>query len=509
MRRLNSSGENDSIREPLDDILSDIAGQTAPPEVHERMEAHFDAARLRLEALRQRPRRSAVRRVLADRRVLGIASVAAALAMVVLMLLPQGLYAQAVKALRSVRTVHVIGHSLQNGEWRERSEIWYDRDAGFTVRETTGGQTRMRISDGHAVWDYYSSSNRAFPRRRRGEEEDKILRTQLSLESLRQWRELKPVGERNVDGHACNVYSHEPAGGGVRMRMEICLDREHKIVRRWEKFRPLVNGGWEKYETAAMTYDVPIARERFDVRAIPNVVVAGNSEPPKGTFNFSTFVFQKELVGCLYTVHDLRRLDNGWVYVVSSIRPTTETLKQLGPRDPAADRRIGHDLCSFQVDSSWKRLPDGSVRLYQPATLAEAGLEHGEVRWDLLIPKGSWGLDGEDVVDLSANVYARNELEQWREKKGLPGYGRFRLGELSISRKATLEDAMADAFGSAAALEPTARSVGVHMSDENRPWTHGKEHGEWQTNVKKPGDTSFEEFQAEAAGRLQALAGRD
>jgi len=487
----NTSEPRDLTRvfdDSVDETLFDTLERDAPPEVHRRMDRHFEHFRARLAERPTRRLAEEIRALFGRRLVLALGAAAAGVLVLAIVLSPKSLYAQALDALKGIRTIHVVGQSLQDGAWSTKAELWFDRNAGTAVRETGQSGARIMISNSSGEWHYASGDNLVVPRERSGFEQ-KVLRTLLGLEELKA-RNLQRTGARLVDGRSCDIYSRTAPG----QRIDVWLDAERKIVRGWEKFRPAAGGGdaWEKYEIATVAYDEAIPAERFDPRAIPGAVAFDRGRTPKGSFDPQRVLSQQEVLGLVFTVHDLRRLDSGWLYVVSSVRPTSATLRRL-PADLAL-------LGRFQMDSSWKRLPDGRERSYQPATLAGAGWSRGEVRWEILMPRGAWPSNPKEV-ELSAYVYTESDLKAAREKEGLPVWQRLRpLAVLPMPGKSVaLDEVLADAFGSAAQLEPAVGETRVLLDEIG---------DEKAVQVVKPSRITFEEFRVKAQRRLERLAAR-
>jgi outer membrane lipoprotein-sorting protein len=449
-------------------------------------------------------------RIITKNRFAGLAvaaSVVLFVAIAVFLSGPKTLYAQTLKALEKARTVHAVGKDKRDGQWEQNAEVWYERGVGVVEQENVRGQIVTRIDNGQYQWRYTGGTSSAMKTKSPDPDAMGVVARLLNLREIQERFTGSPVGAKTVDGVECKVYSQSNPEN--TWRMDIWLDSDMRI-RGWEKFRKTAGGDWEAYQTASVEYDLPIEKSRFAPDFGPGVtvidtVVEGDKHW-ENRYDFRDALYTQEAFGLVFAVHQVKRCEGGLVFLVSSIRPTTETIRELGSID--STRGAGSLVYGdFQLDSSWERLPDGTERLYQPWTLAELIHNGLQVKWSILIPKGSWP-ETVNECRLSAYIRTRSKLQEKLEKAGAEWNQRFRplvtlpLPETTVS----LSGVISSVYAEAQQIEPVAGHILLLRA--GRPQTDPKIEGSWVTPLVKPSQIPPDQWEKECRTELERLRGR-
>lgn len=159
---------------------------------------------------------------------------------------------------------------------------------------------------------------------------------------------------------------------------------EAKRIRELEKKLSSDGGQWETYRVGNVEYDLNIDPITFSTNFGPDARIVKVDEILNEYFNLENALFTKEVLGLVFTVHELRRCEGDLIYAVSSVRPSESTRKQVRSSDPKA-----WNYGSYNLGSSWKQLDQyGRECSYEPIDLGQiyhAGLQ---VQLTFFFPKG-------------------------------------------------------------------------------------------------------------------------
>lgn len=402
---------------------------------------------------------------------------------------PETLYAQAIKAIEQARTVHIVGRELRDAKWVKAMEAFYERGVGVAEYGYGEGRSFFRIDDGKHCWRKTGSGPLV-----RSQSADtlgivkKAFRSAAKALEGQQNVTRDPEGDRVIDGVDCRQYVLLWSQG--RLRTLIWADDADR-VRRFEKQRP-AGDKWETYRVVEIRYDIPIDRSRFQVKTSPAVTVIDAEKLLAERFSLEKALFEKELMGLIFAVHELQHCDNGMIFVVCSLRPSEAVIRELGPIHSATMGSIVYG--DFQLDSSWKRV-DGKERCYQPIHLGSLQYDGMDAKWLLLHPLGAWP-EGTTTCELSAYVYTRGKLQEKRTQAGLEWYQRFRpLAELTLPPiKLPLKEVIRAIYADVLATEPISKYA--YLLEASRLGRDGK----WTQRYRRPSAFTPEQF-AEEVGR--------
>lgn len=403
-----------------------------------------------------------------------------------------GLYAQALEAIVRATSVHANGESKQkNGSWEKEMEVWYHRDYGVVEWGSRNGVTRTRIDNKRYQWRF--SSDNPLVVKTRSEDPIGVIEEIFDLEKFRSVFPDRPREEVTEAGKTFCIYSsiHED-----RNRMDAWLDGQGRI-RKWEKYKKTDSGEWEKYSIATLEYDIPMEPSRFEPSLNDNSIVKDWSKVIDASvllddlFGLKNAIYQREEFGLLFAVHDMQRLDNGSIFLRTSMRPGEKLIQELGAIRSSNGQ--GESVYGdYQLDSSWKRLPDGTEQYYQPYNLAYLNHNGLYAQWTILIPKGNQPETRSDV-ELSLYWYTREKWQERLKSQGEEWYARFRpLTTLALPEATrSMDELFADLYETGLQLEPAVYRMGFYKASVPDP--DGKE-GHRMRMVIKPSQISFDKF---------------
>jgi hypothetical protein len=328
------------------------------------------------------------------------------------------LYAQMMKALGNVRTMHVVDTDLREGQWQKRAEVWYDRRAGVVEMVWRDGKmVSRRIDDGKQAWTYEAGSDVAQRSRSMG-----VLRVVTDLMETSVFTEgalRVPAEDRTVAGTPWQAYSRSKDGTWC---IVVWLDAD-KRVRAWEKRQLAQTGLWETYRRGTVEYDGTPEAALFQPDFGPAVRIVAVDSLLDDLFGLDKALFTKEALGFIFAVHEVKRCEGNMPYVVCSLRPTEETKRQVGYQGPAV-----WSYGSFTLGSSWRWVDANQTRdrCYQPLGLAHFYHDGLEVQSAFLVPLGAWP---DRVTECELEVYISTpggELRRQRVTQGLQTEARFK-----------------------------------------------------------------------------------
>ena len=408
---------------------------------------------------------------------------------------PETLYGQVLAAIEKVGTVHLVVKEHRDGQWVKLAEAWYERGVGCAEYEYRDNNVKMRIDNGTYQWSHRSDQDFAVRARSKGKLRlvEKTLRANARVLEDEKRFKRDPSGDKEINGVKCRLYVRTYPKKTTEVHLWIDgADR----MRRWERRRQR-DGKWETYQVVNVQYEVPIDRSRFQGKFGPSVRMIVATDLMEARFGLEKAVFKKDLMGLVFAVHELRRCDNGMIYVVCSIRPSQAVIRELGAISSVTmGRKVYGD---FQLDSSWRRV-NGKEWSYQPIRLGELYHDGVQVTWVLLDPLGAWPKDAE-TCELSVYAHTRGKLQEKRKQAGLEWWRRFRpLAELALpAEKLPLKEALEKVHADALAAEPLDGYVGLlEASRQRKDGTRSRVH-------RRPSEISPEQFADEIEREFEHL----
>ena len=328
-------------------------------------------------------------------------------------------YAQAIAAIGKARSIHVVALTFdsEGNLTSDRTEVWYDARRGVREQLTHPHVKKTRIDDGTHEWLYRDEANTLV----KGPSRDPFGMIKDVLEPLKM---LKKHGYKLDESIAapkglpnCRVYVSERNWEGLQWREWFWIDDQDRLMR-IEEYRK-VDSEWQLDEQIDLQYDVAIADERFRA-SFPDARLIDRTAPMK-PFTADSMVASAEKLGIVIGIHDVHRLENDAVFVMSTSRPTDEVIKRLGKIDSV---RYGNSAvyCEYQWGSNGRRLPDETWQegVY-PINIARWSNGGVGYHWVLLL-RVSRMLRDDNTMPIGLHIYARGKWQDALKEEGKPWY---------------------------------------------------------------------------------------
>ncbi|WP_404307797.1 hypothetical protein [Neorhodopirellula lusitana] len=343
---------------------------------------------------------------------------AASLGVVLFVVLGDGsVYAQAIAAIAKARSIHaVLRHYDDEGNLTPRAaELWYDAEKGVREQEERGEVVFTRIDNGKHEWVFRAAANTVV----KGPSRDPIGKIKGALKPIQMIESHGGEFDASVippsDLVNCRAYVSHHGKEPLRSRSVCWIDDQQRLMRYLEYRLRL--GQWVRNERIDLTYDVPIGPERFvaefgDARLIDRTV-------PVPQFAMDHGVAFAEKIGIAIGIHDVRRIKNNIVFVMSTSRPADEVIRRVGKVD---SKRYGNNAVHghYQWGSNGRRLPDHTWQEgVQPIEVASWTCGGVEYHWVLLL-HASRMLKEDSTMPIGLHLYTRGKWQQLLKDEGKP-----------------------------------------------------------------------------------------
>ena len=328
-------------------------------------------------------------------------------------------YAQAIAAIGKARSIHVVALTFdsEGNLTGDRDEVWYDARRGVREQLTHPHVKRTRIDDGTYEWLYRHEANTLV----KGPSRDPLGMIKDVLEPLKM---LEKHGYKLDDSISapkglpnCRVYVSERNWDGLQWREWFWINDQDRLMR-IEDYRKL-EGEWQLNEQIDLQYDVAIAEERFRA-SFPDARLIDRTAPMK-PFTADSMVASAEKLGIVIGIHDVHRLENDSVFVMSTSRPTDEVIKRLGKVDTS---RYGNSAVygDYQWGTNGRRLPDHTWQegVY-PINIARWSNGGVGYHWVLLL-RANRMINKDNTMPIGLHIYARGKWQDALKKEGKPWY---------------------------------------------------------------------------------------
>ncbi|MCP4645516.1 MAG: WG repeat-containing protein, partial [bacterium] len=371
------------------------------------------------------------------------------------------------------RSVHVAAVRLnEDGTEGDGAEVWYDREHGVLQRMTFRDREIVVRDDGRSRLEYTAGAD--FALKTESTDAMGLVRKVMNVARITEGYERAPSEDRDVEGVPCQCYMDmAPDGSNAQMAW---VDAEGRLRLHQERTRT-ADGTYVPDDLVTITYNEPHDPTVFEVALGPNVKIIDQSQSDTvlaHRFNPDDALAAREVLGLVFAVHELEVLDDGRLYLVSSLRPSKETVDTLGPIH--WNRREGHRTYDsygrFALTSWWDRMPDGTL-IEEPMhtkTLMELAHNGVTVRWYLLQPAKTWpGMY--DRLRISGYVHTDGKLQKMHEDAGEEWFDKYRpLLEVELPKeRINLDSALQLAWRDACELAPIAYEM--HAFAGNRALT--------------------------------------
>lgn len=426
---------------------------------------------------------------------------------------PQSLYAQALAAIYSARTIHVVGVDPRKGD-DKAYEIWYERGVGVNETAYYNGDKEVRIDDGTYQWRYSSAKN--YAAQTMSTDPIGVVTKILNVDKFLRTAVRDSAGDKEIDGFHCALYISSYPNNPEASQLLTWVDEDWRI-RQFEELH-LRDGKWITVELMKVDYDIPVDRKQFAADFGPGVNIKSfiAERSIENMFDLEDAMVTREVFGLVFAVHELKRCENGFVYVVSSIRPSQETIRELGPII-SVKGGPSDEYGSFGLKPPWTRDKQDyyEQRWYQPCDLAQISHNGIDVIWYILIPEGTW-LEKAEQLELGAYVHTRGRLQKKLEEAGMKWFDQFNpLVTLPLPDKtSSLSETIKEVHTIIGELSPVAWQAVLWKPREPRPSPDGPNGEKLFTNSDQvnPQRITEEEYarqtQRELENRLAEMRGQ-
>ena len=353
----------------------------------------------------------------------------------------QTLYAQVLKALDQVRTIHVVIKEYRNDQWFKDHEMWYDREAGIIEEERYQGRTDVRIDNGRYEWQY-AEGNKLTAQLKSYRDNYEIARD-LCTEWLRHAPNRIPSGDVVIDGIQCKMYALSDWGDKV----SIWVDGKNHV----RKLEQVIELSGQKVESrATVEYDIVIDQNRFSPKFGTDVKVINPREWIEEQYPLETAIFTRKCLGFVFAVHELIMCENGLKYLACSNRLTEETRREIG---------TGHPWTYYGQSDLFDRY-DETYSYDHPILLGRLKHDGVIINWYLLLPSND-KVRQSPGCDVDVSVITANQLEEKCKAEGLPTREKFRLNiavQESQERQASLRKIVKQIYSLGEKLDPIVHS---------------------------------------------------
>ncbi len=383
---------------------------------------------------------------------------------------PGTLYAQVLKAVKAAQTVHVTGKAQQGSQWEPAYEIWYKRNVGVVEQTYRNRETFVRIDNGKFQWKY--SSGKKSATKTLSEDPVGVVSKILNHEEFRHLLSGEPADATSIDGIPCQRYQSVNTEHSIRT--EVWID-ERKLPLLYKETRLLEDGSERVVEHCRFEYNVPIDDSRFEPDFGPDVTVKEIIPTGDGKalyeqrFSLENAIYSEEVMGLVYAVHELKRFDDRLVFLLSSLRPSEETIREFGPTISKKKLDItGYG--SYHMYMKGKKTESGGWRVCQKRNLASINHDGLVICYDLMILKGDWP-EKIETFDICPYIRTQGKLWEKYEKEGKKPHHNYQpLVTLPLPREdAPLSDIVSAVYMEMLSLEPLVSRPQLYLRAVQKP----------------------------------------
>ncbi|PHS12905.1 MAG: hypothetical protein COA78_07685 [Blastopirellula sp.] len=328
----------------------------------------------------------------------------------------QSLYAQAIAAVRKAQTVHATASMYDDNEVQNNAaEVWYDSKKGVREVEHWNGRQEVRLDDGQFEWHYRSDTNTVIkgPSRDPVGGIEEFLRPLEALDRFKAKRD--PTLDLKIDDIKCRALVASLESLSPKIRYIFWLDEQNRLIRFDEQVN--VENTWKLDERVDMRYNVPIPADRLTAN-FPTDARLIDRTAPLSAFDLKDADVTAERLGIILGIHEVRRVDEDSVFVLSTSRASQEVINRFGKID---SNHLGHQVYgSFTWMSNGRRAEDHSwINGMRPLTLAYWQRDGIDYQWILLRKTKAWEKEP-GKLPVGFSIHTRGKWAEARKKAGEP-----------------------------------------------------------------------------------------
>jgi hypothetical protein len=301
-------------------------------------------------------------------------------------------YAQARDAVHRARTFQMIVRTMADGEKPEEPVLTVSYERGIGFREE--GPTEVLFGNPEGWWRYSKHAKLAI--RSKGDGLAALVDRALDDSGGTVGKDVEyapyAAGDQIVDGRPCHAFLRTKVGDqwdralkARGERMVLLLDDQSRVARIVTEARS--QDRWVARIISDWKYDIPLDRSLFQPRFPADVRVVDAAAAFERYVDLDKAIYREERQGLWYAIHHAERIENGGLFVVSSVRGTDDTLKKY----PLTRRRLQPGMIFVDGPAHQYR---GSQDPRVPGNVVDlAAVDHDgiNVSWWVLIPHAHVG----------------------------------------------------------------------------------------------------------------------
>ena len=306
---------------------------------------------------------------------------------------PSSLYAQVKESIRQALSVHLQIVSVDSSGSRTIGTLWYSRELG--VRGEAGNE--IFIDDGQQQWSWAAADNApALVSRRRSRDAIAMVVDALQLPPQSEGFVRASEFDQVIQDEKCKAFkvpipevkeSHAQSSLPAMRLLAWQNEAGKTLLVRSEQYNAEKNE-WRMTREVSMAYDVEVPREKFTARFAASTTIVNEDRVWLDRYPIEKALATAESGGLLFGVHELKRCENGSYYVVSSVRGTSEHLKQHPPRS----RKL--NLQTTIIDVAEQSCSIGMQQNSHLVPIAMSEIDGVHFLWWLAVDRSYFKLEG-------------------------------------------------------------------------------------------------------------------
>jgi hypothetical protein len=417
-------------------------------------------------------------------------------------------FVNAQEAIVNAKSLHIYREfKHKDGSLRARQEIWYHRDYGVIKSEPGKNDSRVIMLDNNEYqWRYTVGDKTVHKKKSEGCLVE--IENLLSLSAFREKFSEKPDHSKTIDGEILQVYLSIPTENDY-FRDKAFLDHKNRI-RIIDTYRNMDAGKWEHFAHTVIEYDIPIEPSLFEPGfnsesvIKEDVVEIDTDNLFEEYFGLEKALYKYKEWGIVFAIHDIKRLDNGLIYILHSNRPGEELLQELGllhSFDPEPGNNI-LNYCAHKLGWDIKRSDNRENQYSGEKEIAFFSHNGLVANWTIFYSNLPANID---EIDLRLTMIAAGKLGKKFESQGkevtldINPLTTLPLPQETVS----LDGLLDDLYNDASKLEPAVFTIVFWDTPGKKQVLQKHELSQQMPNFIKPSNIFLDKFKENFIKQLE------